>query len=54
MTGKTYVPAGDCAPASQVGATLEALAATIAARREAGEEIYSHRLLVVPADGVLN
>ena len=40
-------------PASQIGATLEALAATIAARREAGEESYTHRLLSGPADEVL-
>lgn len=44
-TRKTYVPEGEAAPASQIGATLEALAATIAARRGAGEESYTHQLL---------
>lgn len=45
MTQKTYVPEGEVAPASQIGATMEALAATIAARRGAGEESYTYRLL---------
>lgn len=53
MSDKTYLPAGETPPASQIGATLEALAATIAARRDAGEESYTHRLLAGPADGVL-
>lgn len=53
MAQKTYVPEGEAAPASQVGATLEALVATIAARREAGAESYTHRLLVGDVDGVL-
>ena len=53
MSDKTYLPAGETPPASQIGATLEALAATIAARREAGEESYTHRLLAGPADDVL-
>ena len=53
MSEKTYRPAGEVPPASQIGATLEALAATIAARREAGEESYTHRLLSGPADEVL-
>ena len=53
MSDKTYLPAGEVPPASQIGATLEALAATIAARREAGEESYTHRLLSDPADEVL-
>ncbi|WP_172135289.1 phosphoribosyl-ATP diphosphatase [Adlercreutzia sp. ZJ473] len=45
MADKTYVPEGEAAPASQIGATLEALAATIAARRSAGAESYTHQLL---------
>ena len=45
MTEKTYIPEGETAPSSQVGATLEALAATIAARWDAGEESYTHTLL---------
>ena len=53
MSDKTKHPAGEVPPASQIGATLEALAATIAARREAGEESYTHRLLSGPADEVL-
>ena len=50
MSGKTYIPEGEQAPASQIGATMEALAATIAARRGAGEESYTHRLLTGPLD----
>ena len=53
MSDKTYLPAGETPPASQIGATLEALAATIAARRDAGEESYTHGLLAGPADDVL-
>ena len=53
MSDKTYLPAGETPPASQIGATLEALAATIAARRDAGGESYTHRLLAGPADDVL-
>lgn len=53
MSNKTFIPAGETPPASQIGATLEALAGTIAARREAGEESYTHRLLSGPADEVL-
>ena len=53
MSDKTYLPAGETPPASLIGATLEALAATIAARRDAGEESYTHRLLAGPADDVL-
>ena len=53
MSDKTYLPAGETPPASQIGDTLEALAATIAARRDAGEESYTHRLLAGPADDVL-
>lgn len=52
MSDKTYIPP-ETPPASQIGATLEALAAAIAARREAGEESYTHRLLSGSPDGVL-
>ncbi|WP_165056508.1 MULTISPECIES: phosphoribosyl-ATP diphosphatase [unclassified Adlercreutzia] len=45
MAVKTYVPEGEAVPASQIGSTLEALAATIAARRGAGAESYTHQLL---------
>lgn len=53
MSQKTYVPEGQQAPASQIGATMEALAATIAARRDAGEESYTYRLLNGNIDTVL-
>ncbi len=50
MSDKTYLPEGECAPASQIGATLETLAATIAGRRQADEESYTYRLLTGNAD----
>lgn len=53
MSEKTYLPGGEQAPPSQIGATLQALAGTIAARREAGEESYTHRLLTASPDDVL-
>lgn len=53
MTLKTYLPENEEPPSSQIGATLEALAATIAARRDAGDESYTHRLLIGSPDGVL-
>ena len=55
MLAKTYVPEGEelAASASQIGTTIEALAATIAARRNAGEESYTHRLLTASPDAVL-
>lgn len=53
MAGKTYVPEGEVAPASQIGTTMEALAATIAARRDAGEESYTYLLLTDSPDRVL-
>lgn len=53
MVDKTYIPEGEVPPASQIGATLEALGATIAARREAGEGSYTYRLLTGSVDGVL-
>lgn len=53
MSAKTYVPEGEAAPESQIGATLEALAATIAARRDAGQESYTHRLLSGNIDTLL-
>ena len=44
---KTYIPEGerDQAPTSQIGASLEALAATIHRRREADEASYTYLLL---------
>ncbi len=53
MVDKTYIPEGEVPPASQIGATLEALGAAIAARREADETSYTHRLLAGNVDGVL-
>lgn len=55
MFSKTYVPEGEelAASTSQIGATIEALTATIAARRDAGEESYTHRLLTASPDAVL-
>ena len=53
MSGKTYVPAGEIAPESQIGATMEALASTIASRRDAGEESYTYRLLTDNPDTAL-
>ncbi|MBE6471526.1 MAG: hypothetical protein Q3963_05785 [Coriobacteriaceae bacterium] len=53
MTEKTYIPEGEAAPESQIGATLDALMATIEARRDAGEESYTHRLLAGKLDDPL-
>ncbi|MEY8459597.1 phosphoribosyl-ATP diphosphatase [Eggerthellaceae bacterium 24-137] len=53
MVDKTYIPEGQDAPASQIGATLEALAATIASRRDADETSYTYRLLTGNVDAVL-
>lgn len=55
MSDKTYIPEAEqaAAPASQIGATLEALAGTIHARRDAGEESYTFRLLTGNADAPL-
>ncbi len=53
MSDKTYIPENETVPASQIGATLEALASTIAARRDADESSYTYRLLTDEADTVL-
>ncbi len=53
MSDKTYIPEGESAPVSQIGATLEALASTIEARRSAGAESYTYRLLTDEVDTVL-
>ncbi len=45
MAEKTYGVEGEQAPSSQIGASLEALCATIAARHGAGGESYTKRLL---------
>lgn len=53
MSDKTYITEVEQLPASQIGATLEALANTIEARRGAGEESYTYRLLTGKADDPL-
>lgn len=50
---KTFMPEGEGAPASQIGASLEVLADTIEARRQVGEESYTYRLLTGKLDTVL-
>jgi phosphoribosyl-ATP pyrophosphohydrolase len=50
---KTYIPEGEKAPESQIGATLDALYATIEQRRTAGDESYTHRLLTGKLDDPL-
>ena len=46
LSEKTYIQVDGAAPeASPIGATLEALASTIASRKNAGEESYTYRLL---------
>lgn len=50
---KTYLSDDRTPPASQIGASLETLAHTIHARREAGEESYTHRLLYGDLDTLL-
>lgn len=49
---KTYITEGDL-PESQMGAALESLASTIKARRSAGPESYTYRLLNDNIDTVL-
>lgn len=53
MAKKYYISEGEAAPDSQIGATLEALATTIAARREANEESYTFRLLTGKVDELI-
>ncbi|MEG0027677.1 MAG: phosphoribosyl-ATP diphosphatase [Raoultibacter sp.] len=50
MSDKTFIPEGELPPASHIGATLEALASTIGARRDAGSESYTFRLLTGSVD----
>lgn len=50
---KTYLSDDRTPPVSQIGASLETLAHTIHARREAGEESYTHRLLYGDLDTLL-
>ncbi|MEG2260536.1 MAG: phosphoribosyl-ATP diphosphatase [Raoultibacter sp.] len=53
MSDKTFVPAQEIPPASQIGATLESLASTLAARRDAGAQSYTFSLLTGSADAPL-
>ena len=54
MDKKTYLPEREEEfPSSQIGATLEALAKTIAARKNAAGESYTHALLVEDQEVVL-
>ena len=52
MTNKVHFTEGE-QPASQIGAALEHLQQTIEARRSAGEESYTYRLLSGSPDTVL-
>ena len=52
MSEKIYYTQGE-RPESQMGAALESLAATIHARREAGEKSYTYRLLSGGVDTLL-
>lgn len=45
MSKKTFIPEGQKEPASHIGATLEALAATISARQNFGGKSYTKDLL---------
>lgn len=53
MAEKTYVTDIERAPDSQVGATLDALYATIESRRHTTEESYTKTLLDGPLDKIL-
>ncbi len=53
MTSKTYIPDETNAPRSQIGASLDALSATIQARMDAGDSSYTHRLLEGRLDNLL-
>lgn len=55
MTTKTFVPEGEelASRQSQIGTTLETLASTIHARRDAGKESYTYRLLTGDLDNLL-
>lgn len=53
MSEKIFVPHNEEEPPSQIGATLEALAASIARRRDADEKSYTYRLLTGNEDELL-
>lgn len=54
MEQKTYIPSDKEEPVSQIGATLEALSVTIAARAAGPSESYTHRLLTEDESLVLS
>lgn len=51
-SSKTYITEGETPPPSQIGAALEHLASTIAARRSADADSYTWRLLQGKLDDV--
>lgn len=53
VDSKVFVPEGETPPVSQIGASLDVLAGTIRARRRAGEESYTFRLLHGPLDAAV-
>lgn len=53
MSEKTYVPEGEVAPQSQIGATLDALSRTIHARKSADDKSYTKKLLTAEVSLVL-
>lgn len=50
MSSKIFITDGEEPPVSQIGATLDALSSTIAARADAGLGSYSYRLLTGSTD----
>ena len=52
VSSKTYIAEGETPPPSQIGAALECLTATIAARRNADADSYTCRLLQCKLDDV--
>lgn len=53
MSDKVYVDLSAPAPLSQIGATMDALTSTIHARRNAGDQSYTYRLLMGDLDKLL-
>lgn len=53
MANKIFIPEGENPPLSHIGATIEALAATILARRDTGDQSYTYRLLSNNEDELL-
>lgn len=53
MESKTYLPDGERPVDSQIGTSLDVLSSTIKARRSAGEQSYTYRLLEGDLDKLL-